>query len=306
MKGTRTQLVAILVVMLGTLGLSSAAMADDHLRGVIMGRDADGAVIVRSDDATKVVVVLQEGTKVRESAGLRSTRVEAPSLISGLRIKAEGHYDATAHFVAEEVTYSRDDLKVALAIQAALVPTDLNVAANRAAIDTLSQQTDQRFAQGQQILSEQQRQIAANNEQIVATSGAVAAANTRISNLDDYSVLDMVTVYFRNGQSKVTSTYQAQLKDFAAKATSTNGYKISVEGFASAVGHPDTNQRLSALRATNVAAVLSQNGVAPTNMFVPAAMGTSDQVAPNKTAKQQAENRRVVVRLLQNRGTTGQ
>jgi OmpA-OmpF porin, OOP family len=34
-------------------------------------------------------------------------------------------------------------------------------------------------------------------------------------------------------------------------------------------------------------------------------MGTADQVAPDKTAEGQAENRRVVVMILQNKGIAG-
>jgi hypothetical protein len=37
-----------------------------------------------------------------------------------------------------------------------------------------------------------------------------------------------------------------------------------------------------------------------TNILAPGAMGTSDQVAPNETTEGQAENRSVVVRILQN------
>jgi flagellar motor protein MotB len=34
-------------------------------------------------------------------------------------------------------------------------------------------------------------------------------------------------------------------------------------------------------------------------------MGTADQVSPDKTAEGQAENRRVVVMILQNKGIAG-
>jgi outer membrane protein OmpA-like peptidoglycan-associated protein len=44
--------------------------------------------------------------------------------------------------------------------------------------------------------------------------------------------------------------------------------------------------------------------VPPTNLAPPAGMGSSQQVAPNKTAKEQAENRRAVVTLLQNKGVS--
>ena len=306
MNRTRTQLIAIVAFILATLGMSAAAMADDHIRGVVMGRESNGSIAVRTDDNSKVMVVLQETTKVRQISGLRSAKVDAPSLIPGLRIKADGTFDGSANFVATRVTFTRDDFKMALAISGGLVPTDNNVAANRAAIDELSQKTGAQLSQHQQALSEQERRLAATDEKLVATSGAVDAISNRIANLDDYSVLDTVTVYFANGQSKIAPKYNVQLKDFAAKAKTTNGYKISVEGFASAVGSMPLNQRLSGERADAVAAILQQSGVAPSNMLVPAAMGISEQVAPNKTEKDQAQNRRAVVRILQNRGVTGQ
>jgi OOP family OmpA-OmpF porin len=41
------------------------------------------------------------------------------------------------------------------------------------------------------------------------------------------------------------------------------------------------------------------------NILDPGAMGTSKQVASDSTAEGQAENRRVVVRVLQNKGIAG-
>jgi len=51
-----------------------------------------------------------------------------------------------------------------------------------------------------------------------------------------------------------------------------------------------------------VTSALQQDGVPPPNIVVPAAMGTTDQVATNKTKAGQAQNRRTVVTLLQNKG----
>jgi len=42
-----------------------------------------------------------------------------------------------------------------------------------------------------------------------------------------------------------------------------------------------------------------------TNILAQAPMGTSQQVAPDTTSEGQAENRRVVVRILQNKGIAG-
>jgi hypothetical protein len=81
---------------------------------------------------------------------------------------------------------------------------------------------------------------------------------------------------------------------------------VQVQGYASAVGSAALNQKLSMERANNVLAYLEQDGKIPlTNILAPGAMGTSDQVAPNATTEGQAENRRVVVRILQNKGIAG-
>jgi OmpA-OmpF porin, OOP family len=40
-------------------------------------------------------------------------------------------------------------------------------------------------------------------------------------------------------------------------------------------------------------------------MLAPGAMGTANQVAPDTTSEGQAENRRVVVSVLQNKGIAG-
>jgi flagellar motor protein MotB len=48
-----------------------------------------------------------------------------------------------------------------------------------------------------------------------------------------------------------------------------------------------------------------QGGVPLTNVLAPGAMGTTGQVAPDNTVEGQAENRRVVVRILQNKGIAG-
>jgi outer membrane protein OmpA-like peptidoglycan-associated protein len=81
---------------------------------------------------------------------------------------------------------------------------------------------------------------------------------------------------------------------------------IQVEGYASSVGSTSINQKLSQDRAANVTTILLQQGhVSLTRMLAPGAMGESDQVGNDKTAEGQAENRRVVVRVLQNKGVAG-
>jgi OmpA-OmpF porin, OOP family len=66
------------------------------------------------------------------------------------------------------------------------------------------------------------------------------------------------------------------------------------------------NQELSQKRADAVSSILLQQGKIPlTNMLAPGAMGESDQVAGNNKDDSQAENRRVVVQVLQNKAIAG-
>ena len=66
------------------------------------------------------------------------------------------------------------------------------------------------------------------------------------------------------------------------------------------------NQRLSEDRADEVTNILVQQGHIPlTRMLAPGAMGESHQVGNDRTAEGHAENRRVVVRVLRNKGIAG-
>src|SRR3954471_22531870 len=70
MFATRTRQIAVLMFLLVvSIGGSSRAFADEHLRGVITGRGDDGSILVRTDDATNMVVTMSEATKVRQTSG---------------------------------------------------------------------------------------------------------------------------------------------------------------------------------------------------------------------------------------------
>ena len=113
-------------------------------------------------------------------------------------------------------------------------------------------------------------------------------------------------MHFGNGQVTVDPQYFPKLQALCKKAKTVTGYVIQVKGYASAVGSAALNQKLSQERAANVTDYLEQQCHIPlTNILAPGAMGTSRQVAPDTTAEGQAENRRVVVRVLQNKGIAG-
>jgi OOP family OmpA-OmpF porin len=134
----------------------------------------------------------------------------------------------------------------------------------------------------------------------------VDAAIARFGQLDDYYIFDELTVYFDNGKIKVDPKYNPQLLALAEKAKAIEGYMIEVKGYASSVGSVTLNQQLSEDRADGVTNILVQQGHIPlTRMLAPGAMGESHQVGSDTSAEGQAENRRVVVRVLQNKGIAG-
>src|SRR6266853_1580939 len=118
-----------------------------------------------------------------------------------------------------------------------------------------------------------------------------------------HNILGEVTVYFANGSTEIEAQYNQKLLQLAQQAKGITAYIIQVQGYASKVGSAALNQRLSMERADHVLEFLEQQGNIPlTNVLAPGAMGTSTQVAPDATAEGQAENRRVVIRILQNKG----
>jgi len=155
-------------------------------------------------------------------------------------------------------------------------------------------------------LAEQNAALKEQSEKVAANKAEIDAAVARFGQLDDYYILDEVTVYFANGKVKVDPKYAPQLVALAEKAKNIKGYMVQVKGYASSSGSASLNQKLSEDRANNVANILLQQGHVPlTNMLAPGAMGESRQVVKDKTADSEAENRRVVVRILQNKGIAG-
>ncbi len=291
-----------LVALLGFCGTSLAQSA--KAQGLITGRSGD-TMTIRTPDSSSVVVVLTDSTQVAQVVGAfkaRRKQMSMAALIPGLQVKVEGSYDPQNQLVAKSVTFKGNDLEDAEKIQAGLAPAKEQIQQNE---QELAEQKAA-LARQQQEMQEQQQQMKEAQDKIDANKAAIEAANKRFGQLDDYNIFDEVTVYFGNGKVKVDPKYIPQLLELAKKAETINGYVIQVKGYASSVGSASLNQKLSDDRADNVTNILIQQGhISLTRMLAPGAMGETHQVGNDKTAEGQAENRRVVVRVLQNKGIAG-
>jgi outer membrane protein OmpA-like peptidoglycan-associated protein len=280
---TRYRVLLGLIVAMLAWSWAAPAGADDHIRGVITGRGDGGAVFVQTDSG-RLLVTLSDATKIERLDGIRPVKVSSAELIPGLRVRVEGEYQTARTFIAQKVTFTKEDFRTAVAIQSGDTPT----------------------GEHEQQIATERGQIVDSQQRIAATSGALAATNARVSSLDDFTPVRSITVYFDNGKFTVSKDQKAQLQQMAKDARSLSGFMIQIAAYASAVGSEPDNQRLSMERANAVTAILQQSGVPLANVIVPAAMGISEQAAPNTTSKEQAQNRRAVVTLLQNKGIVGQ
>jgi OmpA-OmpF porin, OOP family len=295
-------LVAILVAAL-TLTIQ-VAQGQSQIQGVINGRSG-ATMTVQSAGSPNTVVLLTDSTSVGEVEGVfkaRTKQMPMTALIPGLPVQIKGTLNDQNQFVADTIKFKGSDLKAAMDAQAGLQPTEQKVAANAAQI----QLSDQEIAAQQAALQQQQAQLTAEQQKVAANKAAIAAANKRFGELGEYNILGETTVLFANGKITVEPQYKEQLLKLAQQAKGITAYILQVQGYASAVGSAALNQRLSSERANAVTAILVQQGQIPlTNMLAPGAMGTSSQVDSDKTSEGQAENRRVVVRILQNKGVSG-
>ncbi len=300
----RTAIRALGMLAVLTLMVGVAAAQSQKIQGVINGRN--GATMTVQTQSGNVVVLLTGSTDVKDAEGrlgLRKKQMGLTALVPGLPVQVQGSMNAQNQLVADSVTFKASDLKAAQDAQAGLQPTVQAVQMNEEQI----KQSDAELKAQQAALAQQQAQLTAAQRKIEANKLAIAEANKRFGELGDYNIMDEVTVYFGNGQVTIDPQYKPQLLKLAQKAPTITGYVIQVKGYASAVGSAAVNQKLSQERADNVTNFMEQQGQIPlTNMLAPGAMGTAQQVATDTTVEGQAENRRVVVMILQNKGIAGQ
>jgi outer membrane protein OmpA-like peptidoglycan-associated protein len=136
-----------------------------------------------------------------------------------------------------------------------------------------------------------------------------ALANNRINGLDDYETLRMTPVLFKVNSSVLNATAKQTIDEVAAWAKAekakgnANGWLVQVVGFADTTGKTAKNRALSERRANAVIQYLVlKHGLDLRRLVQPFGYGENNPVANNKTAVGRAKNRRVEIKVLQNKG----
>lgn len=298
------------LAMFTSLGLTASAQ-QATVEGLVIGRNGP-SMSVKTADTPKLTVLLSDSTKATEKGGflgMGRKDLGIAALVPGLSVKVEGTYDSDHQLVAKKVTFSKGSLNTAKQIDAGLNPVNEQVAAAQDQIKSQRRdidQTQQDLTKTSQDLDTTKQGLAATTEATATNTQGLGHANQRFTTLDQYETKGTITINFANGKSTVSKKDRDALIDFVKTTANTPGYMIEVQGYASTVGSAALNQRLSSERADAVLAIIQQTGVVPmTRILAPAAMGTSNQIEGENRRSTQAQNRRVVVTIVVNKGITG-
>jgi OOP family OmpA-OmpF porin len=281
-----------------------------EVKGMITART--GETLIVKSQAGSTTVVLTDNTRTKDDRGLFGLEKQEMSsvvLIPGLKVDIDGVSDDQGRVVAKTITVDGDDLETAEMIQSGLQPTAEQVAANIQALEAHSGQLESHTVQlaGQkENIETNQQNIAANKQQIDANIKNTEENTQRFTALSEYDVKGQATVNFEVGSSKISVKDQIELRELANTATRLKGYIIEVTGYADSTGSAAMNTNLSENRAKAVITYLMQKGEVPVRHIVaPGAMGEYGAAAPNETEAGRAENRRVDVKVLVNKGIDG-
>lgn len=248
-------------------------------KGVVIARDGD-TFRIRDRNRTDYQVLITDRTSIKTHGGFLRSGKKYPvtDILRGLIVEVEGRGDSQGQLQAEKIRFDESDMRAAVTSDTRVTPVEENQA-------RMAGQMDELYA----VAAE------ARNE--------AAAANERINELDNYDVQETVAVTFRVNSAVLSPEAKQQLDDFAAKTATAKAYTIEIAGHTDSTGSEAKNFRLSRQRADAVVQYLAVNHKIPLRRIVtPMGYGKTEAVADNSTASGRAQNRRVEVRMLLNRG----
>ncbi len=281
-----------------------------EVKGMITTRTGETLIVKSADGNT--TVALTDDTRTKDDRGvfgLEKQHMSNVVLIPGLKVDVDGVVDDQGRVVAKTITVDGDDLEAAEMIEAGLHPTAQQVAANVQALEAHSGQLaahDVQLAAQKENMETNQETLSAHQQKIDQNLKDIEENTSRFTALSEYDVKGEATVTFGVGSSNISAPHQEQLKTLADNAINLRGYIIEVMGYADSTGSAAMNTKLSEDRAKAVITYLIQQGNVPMRHIVaPGAMGEYGSAAPNETSVGRAQNRRVEVKVLVNKGIAG-
>ncbi len=277
------------------------------IKGVVTRRDSD-TFTVRDNNGVDTIVRLDDRTSVKAKGGfLRSGANYAQTqILRGLNLEVEGRGNGSGELVAEKIRFNESDLRVARAVESRAAPLEDRASTTESKLSQVEQNAQRLSGQLDElaaVANTAKGGARAAQETADSAVAGVNATNDRISALDDYEPQTVLAVNFKTGSSLLSKDSKAQLDEVATKALNSKGYVLEVSGFADATGSVNRNRALSQRRADTVIRYLVENHSIPLRRIVtPYGYGESNPVAENTSRDGRAQNRRVEVKLLVNKG----
>ena len=299
----------------GTEGAKVAPGQTVDIKGVVLKRDAN-SLQIQGRNGSNYLVALTGSTDIREkkSNPFRGAKTYTQQqLLPGMMVEIKGRGENSGNITADQIRFTNNDLQVAEAIDARVSPVEQNLSQTTTRLGQAEQNAQRMSGQLEELSSVANAARggakAAQDTADTAMQNAdkanvgVEAANSRISNIDDYQVKDSATVKFKVGSAILTKEAQEELDKIAQDAKNEKAFVIEVSGYASSEGSKALNQRLSQRRADQVIRYLAENYDIPLRRFVsPMGLGTTHPVADNGTRTGREENRRVEIKVLVSSG----
>jgi OOP family OmpA-OmpF porin len=248
-------------------------------QGVVIERNGD-SFIIRDRTRTDYQVLITDDTSVKTYGGFLKGGKKYPvtDILRGLIVEVEGRGDTQGQIVADKIRFRESDMRAAITSETRVGPVEENQ-------QKIAGQIDELYAVAQEARQE------------------VTRVDERVSALDEYDATETVAVTFRVNSAVLSPEAKDQLDDFATKALASKNYMIEIAGHTDSTGGEAKNMRLSRARAESVVEYLTVNHHIPARRFItPMGYGKSTAVADNSTAAGRAQNRRVEVKMLVNRG----
>ena len=311
---------AFVIALITAIGVSAQNASNAHPVQVPQGekRKVQGVVSFRSGDSFKVrepggaetTVLLTSDTDVTShSRGLKGKKdYPVTYIMRGLRLQAQGKGDAEGNLVAEWVRFDEQDLRAAQALEQTNELAEENLARIKETEENARRMMGQ-IEENTALANDARARADRAQAQADAAYKAAALANNRINGLDDYEQLRSIPVLFKVNSSVLNAAAKQTIDEAAAWADAekakgnANGWLVVVVGFADRTGNTARNRALSERRAKAVIQYLvGVHNLDLRRLVQPFGYGDSKPVADNKTAAGRAKNRRVEIRILQNKG----
>jgi outer membrane protein OmpA-like peptidoglycan-associated protein len=278
--------------------------------GIVISRGSDSFQLKDQGTGAVTVVGLTPMTSVKTSRGGlfgQSKTYGATYILRGLRLQAEGVGDSSGVLVANKITFDERDLRTAQALQ----QTDEMARENQARIAAEEENARKlagQIAENQALANQAQASADAAQKRADEAAKAADRANSRINGLDDYDVVRTWSILFRPGSAILSLKAKQEIDAGAAwvRTQNTKGWMVEIVGFADTTGNTARNRSLSERRANAVIGYLVTKHNLPLQRLIqPFGYGDSKPVASNSTADGRAQNRRVEIKILQNKGIAG-